>query len=133
MEDGYLIQFVGSAIAIAVLTLIAAWARIPRATPKLDDASARAIIAEDEPDLALDHVWVDAAGLTAVAKAGAEGVVLFRVGDGFAVRTMPWAEVASAAASGDRAVIAFHDPGAPKAVFQLPKGADRLPFAGAVA
>ncbi len=133
MEEGYLIQFVGSAAAIAVLTLIAAWARIPRKAPPLDEAAVRALIAVDEPDIALESVWIDAPGRTAVARAGGEGVVLFRVGDCFAVRTMPWNEVASAVAERGRAVIAFHDPGAPKAVFELPKGADRLPFAGAVA
>jgi len=133
MEDGYLIQFVGSALAIAVLTLIAAWARIPRKVPVLDEAAARALIADEEPDIAVDEVWVDAEGMTAVARAGDEGLVLFRVGDGFAVRTMPWGEVAQAGASGGRAVIALHDPAAPKAVFQLPKGAERLPFAGASA
>jgi len=133
MEDGYLIQFVGSAVAIAIMTLIAAWARIPRQTPALDDASARALIADEEPDLALDTVWIDAEGAAAVARAGDEGVVLFRVGDGYAVRTMPWTELAAAIATGGRAVIAFRDPGAPRAVFALPDGAERLPFAGAPA
>lgn len=133
MEDGYLIQFVGSAVAIAVMTLIAAWARIPRQTPPLDEAAARALIADEEPDLTLDNVWIDADGRTAVARSGEEGVVLFRVGDGFAVRTMPWAELSAAMATGGRAVFAFHDPGAPRAVFALPDGAERLPFAGAAA
>ena len=70
-----------------------------------------------------------AAGQTAVAKAGGAGVVLFRVGDGFAIRSLPWAQVAGAVARQGRAVIRFGDAGAPAAAFQLPSGAERPPFA----
>lgn len=133
MDESYLLQFAGSAGAIAVLALAAAWARIPRKAPMLDEATARALIKGEEPDVMLERVWVDAAGRTAVAKAGGEGVVLFRVGDSFAVRSMPWAEIAKATVRKGRALIRFDDIGAPAAAFQLPGGADRAPFAEAAA
>jgi hypothetical protein len=129
MEQGYLLQFAVSAIAIAVLAATAWWARIPRKVEPLDEASARALIKDEDPDVVLERVWVDAAGQTAVAKAGGDGVVLFRVGDGFAVRSLPWAQVAGAVARQGRAVIRFGDVGAPAAAFRLPSGAERAPFA----
>lgn len=129
MEQGYLIQFAGSAAAIAVLALAAAWARIPRNAPLLDEATARALIGDEEPDVRIERVWVDAAGRTAVAKAGDEGVVLFRVGDSFAVRLVPWTDLAKATVRKGAALIRFGEIGAPAAAFQLPGGADRPPFA----
>ena len=89
------------------------------------------MIGEELPDLTLDHVWVDATGETAVARAGDEGVVLFRVGDGFAVRNLPWAQVARPKLAKGRVVFRFDDPGAPGAVFRI-AGA-QPPFAEAAA
>lgn len=129
MEQGYLLQFAVSAVAIALLALAAWSARIPRKVAPLNETSARALIADEEPDVAVERVWVDAAGHTAVAKAGGDGVVLFRVGDGFAIRSVPWAQVAGAVARKGRAVIRFGDAGAPAAAFQLPSGTERPPFA----
>lgn len=133
MDQGYIVQFAVSIAGIVVLALVAAWARIPRKVASLDESSARAVIAEELPDTLVEKVWVDAAGQAAVAKSGSEGVVLFRVGDGFAVRSAPWAEVAHAAARDGRVVIRFHDPAAPAARFQLSPGATRAPFAEAAA
>src|SRR5689334_16089998 len=83
LDQGYAVQFAVSAAAIIVLALVAAWARIPRKVPPLDEGSARAVVADELPDTPIEKVWVDAAGQAAVARAGSEGVVLFRVGDGF--------------------------------------------------
>ena len=129
MDQAYVIQFAVSATAIIVLALVAWWARIPRQLGPLDEASARAVIAEELPDLAVDRVWVDAAGETAVARAGDEGIVLFRVGDGFAVRDLPWAEVSRPRLVKGRAVFRFRDPGCPSATFKL--SGDPPPFAEA--
>lgn len=133
MDQGYAVQFAVSATAIIILALVAAWARIPRKVAPLDEGSARAVIADELPDTPVEKVWVDAAGQAAVAKSGSEGVVLFRVGDGFAVRSAPWAEVAHAVAKGDQVIIRFHDPAAPAARFQLSPGASCAPFAEAAA
>lgn len=129
LDQAYLIQFAVSAAAIVVLALAAVWARIPRKVAPLDEPAARALIGEELPDLRVDRVWVDADGRAAVARAGGEGIVLFRVGDGFAVRTMPWAEVSGAKLSMGRAVFRFADPGCPAAAFRL--AGDSLPFAEA--
>ena len=126
MDQGYLIQFAVSAAAIVVLALVAWWARIPREVEPLDEASARALIAEELPDLRVDRIWVDASGETAVARAGEAGVVLFRVGDGYAVRETPWVEVARCRPAKGAAIFRFNDPGCPSAVFRL--AGERLPF-----
>lgn len=131
MDLPYSIQFAVSAAAIIVLALVAWWARIPRQVAPLDEASARAVIADELPDLTIDAVWVDAARTTAVARAGDDGVVLFRVGDGFAVRELPWADIARPKVVDGRALFRFGDPGAPGAAFQL-SGATP-PFAEAAA
>ncbi len=129
MDQGYIVQFAVSGVAIIVLATLAALARIPRKIPPLDEASARAVIADELPDTPVDRVWVDASGRVAVAKSGSEGVVLFRVGDSFAVRSAPWNDVAQAPVKGEGVVIRFHDPAAPAARFQLAPGASRAPFA----
>ena len=43
MDKALLIQLLGSAVAVSLLVAIAAWARIPRATPPLDAESAKAV------------------------------------------------------------------------------------------
>lgn len=129
LDEGYLLQFAVSAVAICVMAAVAAWARIPRPLAPLTEASARALIADELPDAAVEAVWVDAGGQAAVARAGEEGVVLFRVGDGYAVRQAPWAQVRAARAREGRLVIRLGDPGAPAAVFRLDGAA--VPFAEA--
>jgi hypothetical protein len=127
VDQAYLLQFAGSAIAIAVLAAVAFWARIPRKTGPLTEASARDLIAEELPDFAPEKVWVDASGDTAVARAGETGIVLFRVGDSYTARTAPWTQVKSAARVKDSAVIRLDDPACPRASFRL--AGEGAPFA----
>jgi hypothetical protein len=127
VDQGYLLQFAGSAIAIALLAAAAFWARIPRPTQPLTEASARDLIADELPDETPERVWIDAAGDTAVARAGATGIVLFRVGDSYTVRTAPWAQVRAARRVKDRAIIRFNDPACPSAAFRL--AGEGAPFA----
>lgn len=127
MDQGYLLQFAGSAVAIALLAAAAFWARIPRPTQPLTEQSARRLISEELPDLRLERVWIDAAGDTAVARSGDSGVVLFRVGDSYTVRTAPWETVKAARCGKGRAVIRFDDPACPTAAFKL--AGEGAPFA----
>ncbi|MGE5500545.1 MAG: hypothetical protein ACM3W4_01310, partial [Ignavibacteriales bacterium] len=62
MDQAYIIQFAVSAVAIVVLALVAAWARIPRQVAPLDESSALAVIADELPDTPVERVWIDAAG-----------------------------------------------------------------------
>ena len=126
MDQAYIIQFAISAAAIVLLAAVAAWARIPRRVEPLTEASARDLIAEELPDVRIERVWIDADGMAAVARAGGEGVILFRVGDGFTVRTMPWDQVCRAQPLKGRALFRFGDPGAPACAFRL--SGERLPF-----
>jgi len=127
VDQAYLLQFAGSLAAVALLAAAAFWARIPRPTQPLTDSAARAFIEDELPDQVLERVWIDAAGDTAVGKAGDMGVVLFRVGDSYAVRTAPWAQVKAARCAKAVAVIRFDDPACPMAAFQLAEA--KAPFA----
>lgn len=133
VDEAYLLQFVGSALAICVLAAVATWARIPRPIERLTPAAARALIADELPDEVLERIWIDAAGDVAVAKAGETGVVLFRVGDSYAARTAPWAQVKAARLGKDRVVIPLGDPAAPAAAFRLARGEAAAPFMEAMA
>jgi len=127
VDQGNLLQFAGSAVAIAVLASVAFWARIPRHTQPLDEAAARRLIADELPDETPDRVWVDSAGDTAVARAGETGIIIFRVGDSYTVRTAPWVQVRTARRVRDQAIINFDDPGCPSAAFKL--AGKEAPFA----
>lgn len=126
LDPAYFVQFAVSAVAICVMAAVAAWAKIPRPTPPLDEARARELIAGELPEVAIGEVWIDKTGDTAIARSGDEAVVLFRVGDSYAVRQAPWDEVRKARSRDGRVVIAFHDPGAPAATFRL--SGERAPF-----
>jgi len=117
-----LLQFAGSAVAVLLMAGIAAWARIPRPTRPLDEALARQILSEEHPDDPIDCLWVDASGDAAIARSGDQAIVLFRVGDGFATRNAPWAELGRIAPKNSELMIRFADPGAPAARFRLAPG-----------
>ena len=91
-----LIQLAGSVTAIAVLVGLAAWARIARVTPLLDVAGARALLAEEFPDEPVDAVWIAADGTGVVARSGDQALVLWRKGDGYVARDLPWSQVLKA-------------------------------------
>lgn len=120
MSGGFFVQFALSAAAVAVLVALAAWAKIARPTPPLDEARARALLAQEFPGRAIDAVWVGADGTGAVAKSGALALILCRVGDGFAARQTPWAQALSATFRDGRLSVDLSDIGAPRAVIALP-------------
>ena len=108
-----LIQLTGSVVAIAVLVGLAAWMRIPRATPPLDAAGARALLAEEFPDDPVDAVWIAADGAGVVARSGARVLVLWRKGDGYVARDAPWADALKATVADGRVRLRLAD-GSPR-------------------
>lgn len=119
MSIGFLVQLGGSAIAITVLVLLSAWARIARATPLLDATTVQPLIRDEFPDAEPDSVWFAADGAGAVAKAGTEALIIFRLGDGFVTRATPWLRLSQAQRVGDQVTIKLSDPAAPRIRLKL--------------
>ncbi len=92
------IQLAGSAVAVAALVALAAWARLARPTPPLDVDAAMRLLAEEFPDHRIDSVWLAGDGAGLVARSGAEALVLWRRGDGYVARSAPWAGVVASGA-----------------------------------
>lgn len=91
-----LIQLLGSATAVALLVGLAAWARIARPTPPLDEAGARALLADEFADDPIDALWIAADGAGLVARSGERALVLWRKGDGYVARDLPWTDAMAA-------------------------------------
>lgn len=100
MDKALLIQLLGSAVAVSLLVAIAAWARIPRATPPLDADGARALLAVEFPDERIDALWIAADGAGLVARSGDRALVAWRKGDGYVARDLAW--TAALAAKADK-------------------------------
>ena len=111
-----LIQLAVSAVAVLLLTLLAAWATRGRAAPPLDEAQARHHFAEEFPDATLDGLWLSADGRGALARAGDKALVLARLGDGYVARPLPWSAAVAAEARDGKVRLPLREPGAPAAV-----------------
>jgi hypothetical protein len=109
LDKALLIQLVGSAMAVALLVGLAAWARIARPTPPLDASIARALLAEEFPDDPVDAVWIAADGAGLVARSGQTALVLWRKGDGYVARDAPWTHVLATRVEGGRLRLALAD------------------------
>jgi hypothetical protein len=99
LDKALLIQLVGSAVAVSLLVALAAWARIPRATPPLDVEGARALLAVEFPDDQVEALWIATDGAGVVARSKDRALVLWRKGDGYVARDMPWAAALEAKAA----------------------------------
>ena len=119
MNTAFLIQVAISALAVAAMVALAAWARIARPLAPLDEAQARALFAEDFPDRTVEAVWVATDGAGALAKSGAEALVLSRIGDGYATRHLPWTDAAAVGLRDGKLTLRLADVAAPKAVIAL--------------
>ncbi|MDB5455049.1 MAG: hypothetical protein JWP92_634 [Caulobacter sp.] len=110
MDKALLIQLLGSAAAVAVLVALAAWAGIPRPAPRLDADAARRLLAAEFPDHAPPKgVWISADGVAAVARAGDDALILWRLGDGYVARLAPWSAAAEARVQGGRVRLKLPD------------------------
>jgi hypothetical protein len=116
MTSAFLIQAGASAVAVAAMTALAAWARIARPQAPLDEARVRALLAEEFPGRVMGPVWIAADGTGALARSGAWALVLLRVGDGYAARHVPWTKLAG---SGPAVTIDFAEAAAPRTVLTL--------------
>ncbi|MDP2213780.1 hypothetical protein [Phenylobacterium sp.] len=116
MDQAFLIQFTGSMAAVAVLVGLAAWARIGRPAPGLDEARARDLLGEDFPEQRIDQLWIAREGKGALARSGACALVLVQVGDGYAARRLSWCQATSAMFRNGLLDIRLGEVAAPRAV-----------------
>jgi len=130
MTLAFLLQTLASLVAIGLLVLLAAWAKISRPASSLDEESARNLMAEEFPDHAFGRVWVAADGDAAVARSEDEALLVYRSGDGYVARSLPWPELAKAAASGGEVAVKLQDLTAPVARLALAEGAAWPPLLG---
>jgi hypothetical protein len=119
LSTAFLLQTLGSAVAVGLMVAFAAWAKIARPSPPLDEARARALLAEDFPDLAIDQLFLSGDGSGALARSGDAALVLSRLGDGWTARRLGWAEALNGRYAAGRLTLPLGDPGAPKAVIAL--------------
>lgn len=119
MNSDFLVQFAASAAAVGGLVLLVAWARIARPVPPLTEAQARAVFAQEFPGRSLQGVWIAQDGAGAVARSGAAALVVCRVGDGYAARSIPWAQALSASFRDGLLRVELGEVGAPRAVLAL--------------
>ena len=119
MNTGFIMQFAASLAAIGTLVALVAWARIARPTPWLDEGRARALLAEDFPGRPIDRLWIADDGAGAIARCGsgaaAAALVLVRVGDGYAARSLPWADAVATSLRNGRLSLRLGEAGAPRA------------------
>ncbi len=115
MSNAILIQFGGSALAVAMMVAVAAWARIARPVEPLDPAAARRLLAIDYPDLVAEDIWIAADGAGAIARVGQEALVLYRLGDSWVTRHMLWDRALAAPIRGGKVRLKLADPAAPLA------------------
>lgn len=114
LDKAYLIQTAGSAAAVGVLIALAAWAKIAKPAPPLDEARARALFADEFPGRSLDRLWVANDGRGALARSGPSALVLCEVGDGYVARHIPWAQALSSSFRDGVLKLDLGDPAAPR-------------------
>jgi hypothetical protein len=119
MDHANYVQLALSAAALGLLLALAAWLKLSKPAPPLDEARARKLLAEAFPGRRLDAVWIGASGKGALAKSGAAALVVCAVGEGFVIRWMPWAQALAITFKTGRLTIDLADVDAPVAVLTL--------------
>ena len=115
MSWTFVIQTVVSALAVAAMVGLAAWARIAAPRPPLDEAAARALIAEEFPDDPIDAVFLAADGKAAVARSGPRALIVYLRGDDYVARGLPWSDAVAARCENGAVRLALGDVAAPAA------------------
>jgi hypothetical protein len=109
LDKALLIQLGGSIVAVILLVAFAAWMGVARATPPLDAEAARALLTQEFPEHRPNAVWIAADGAGVIARAGDLALVLWRRGDGYVARDLPWSAVAALKPTSGRLVVRLPD------------------------
>ncbi len=110
-----LIKLAVSAGFVVFMIAVAGLARIARPIAPLDEVSARALLAAEFPDLTPDLLWIAGDGAGVIGRAGADALVVYRLGDSWVARTMPWRLALVAPVRRGRVLLKLRDPAAPMA------------------
>jgi hypothetical protein len=109
LDKALLLQLGGSVAAVALLVAFAAWLGVARSTPPLDAESAKALLSLEFPDHKPDAFWIAADGAAVIARDGPLALVLYRRGDGYVARDLPWSAVADLKPTGGRLKVRLSD------------------------
>lgn len=120
MDEAFFVQLAASAAAVGALIALAAWAKIAKPAEPLDEARARAMLAEEFPGRAIHGLWVASDGAGALARSGGLALVICQVGDGYAARQIPWAQAVAASFRDGKLCVDLADVAAPRATISLP-------------
>lgn len=110
-----LLKLAISAGFVVFMIIAAGLARIARPVAPLDESTARALLAAEFPDRTPDLLWIAGDGAGAVGRAGAEALVVYRLGDGWVARTMSWRTALGAPVKRGKVLLKLRDPAAPMA------------------
>jgi hypothetical protein len=109
LDKALLIQLGGSVLAVALLVAFAAWLGVARSTPPLDAEAAKALLDIEFPDHRPNAVWIAADGAGIIAREGLLALVLYRRGDGYVARDLPWSTVAALKPTNGRLTLRLSD------------------------
>lgn len=110
-----LVQLAVSGALVALMIVVAGWARIARPVAPLDEATARTLLAGEFPDLDPDYLWIAGDGAGVIARAGEDALVVYRLGDSWVARAMPWRLALIAPVVRGKVLLKLRDPAAPMA------------------
>lgn len=113
--DATFIKLVASAALVALMIAVAGWARIARPFAPLDESAARALLAGEFPGRIPELLWIAGDGAGAVARSGQDALVIYRLGDSWVARAMPWRLALAAPVRRGRVLLKLRDPAAPMA------------------
>ncbi|ATC26737.1 hypothetical protein EIB18_07730 [Caulobacter vibrioides] len=109
LDKALLIQLGGSVVAVALLVAFAGWLGVARATPPLDPAAAKALLDIEFPDHQPQATWIAADGAGVIARDGDLALVLYKRGDGYVARDLPWSAVAALKPAAGRLTVRVSD------------------------
>lgn len=110
-----LVELAKSVAFVAFMIAVAAWARIARPVSPLDEARARTLLAGEFPDRSVDFLWIAGDGAGVIARSGEDALVLYRLGDSWVARAMPWRLALVAPVVRGKVLLKLRDPAAPMA------------------
>lgn len=104
-----MIQLGGSVVAVALLVAFVRWLGVARPTPPLDVAAAKALLELEFPDHHPRAIWIAADGAGLIARDGDLALILYKRGDGYVARDLPWMAVAALKPAGGRLSVRVSD------------------------
>lgn len=109
MDKALLIQLGGSVVAVTLLVAFVRWLGVARPTPPLDAESAKALLDVEFPDHHPKATWIAADGAGLIARDADLALILYRRGDGYVARDLPWSAVAALKPTGGRLAVRVSD------------------------